>query len=76
MVRTMAAFDSAGCWDGVAALARPVLLVLGETGGLAIGGAEQMLAEAVVAEGAGHDVHLDAPDRWPRILTQYLTEAR
>ena len=81
MVRTMAAFDGKDCWAEWESVACPALIVRGAEGGLSAAEAEEMaarqpLARVAVVEDAGHDVHLDRPDEWRRLLAQYLTAVR
>ena len=81
MARTMAAFDAHDCWAEWEAIACPALVVRGGDGGLSADEAAEMaarqpLARTDVVEGAGHDLHLDRPDDWRRLLAQYLTDAR
>ena len=81
MVRTMAAFDRHDCWAEWERIACPTLIVRGSVGGLSAVEAAEMAARqprarVAVVEDAGHDVHLDQPDRWRELLAQYLTETR
>lgn len=64
-------------WDDWRALAVPTLLVRGEEGELSPGDASAMVAAVPVAQlvsipGAGHDVHLDAPDAFRRAVESFL----
>ncbi|MFC4784096.1 alpha/beta fold hydrolase [Nocardioides sp. MAHUQ-72] len=59
----------------------PTLLVRGEHGSLPDRQVESMCAlrpdtEVITVAGAGHDVHLEAPEAWLRALTRFLTHAR
>lgn len=64
-------------WDEWRALAVPTLLIRGEEGELSPATAAAMAdavpaAQLVSIPGAGHDVHLDAPDAWRRALESFL----
>ena len=64
-------------WDGWRALAVPTLLVRGEEGELSTAEAAAMVdavpaAQLVSIPGAGHDVHLDAPDAFRRAVEGFL----
>jgi pimeloyl-ACP methyl ester carboxylesterase len=64
-------------WDDWRALAAPTLLVRGEEGELSPAEAAAMLdavpaAQLVSIPGAGHDVHLDAPDAFRRAVESFL----
>jgi pimeloyl-ACP methyl ester carboxylesterase len=55
----------------------PTLVVRGERGWLAPDTAEDMLRRVPSAQlaeiaGAGHDLHLDQPDQWRRVVTDFL----
>ena len=68
-----------GNWDEWKSIACPTLIVRGE-GGLADTEARRMagsLDEAVVVtvSDAGHDVHLDQPEKWRRAVEPFLAEA-
>jgi pimeloyl-ACP methyl ester carboxylesterase len=65
-------------WSQVAA---PTLLVRGEHGSVPDRQVESMCAlrpdtEVATVAGTGHDVHLEAPEAWLRLLTRFLTHAR
>jgi len=64
-------------WDDWRALAVPTLLVRGEEGELSPAEAAAMVdaipgAQLVSIPGAGHDVHLDAPDAWRHAVEIFL----
>lgn len=64
-------------WKEWSALAVPTLLVRGENGEVSREEADAMAAaapavEVVTASGAGHDVHLDAPDAWREAFVSFL----
>jgi pimeloyl-ACP methyl ester carboxylesterase len=64
-------------WSAVQA---PTLLVRGEHGSLSDRQVESMCAlrpetEVVTVAGAGHDVHLEAPEAWLRVLSRFLEPA-
>jgi len=64
-------------WDAWRALAVPTLLVRGATGELSAEEAAAMSgavpsARIVVIPGAGHDVHLDAPEAWRAAVEGFL----
>jgi pimeloyl-ACP methyl ester carboxylesterase len=64
-------------WDEWRAVAAHTLLVRGEQGELSAEEAAAMLAavpsaELVSVPGAGHDVHLDAPREWRRVVEDFL----
>jgi pimeloyl-ACP methyl ester carboxylesterase len=64
-------------WDEWRALAVPTLLVRGEEGELSAAVAAEMVgcvpaAQLVAVAGAGHDVHLDAPEAWRRAVEGFL----
>jgi pimeloyl-ACP methyl ester carboxylesterase len=65
-------------WDEWRALAVPTLLVRGEDGELSPSEAAAMVAAVPSAQlvsipGAGHDVHLDAPEEWRSAVEAFLS---
>jgi pimeloyl-ACP methyl ester carboxylesterase len=65
-------------WDEWRALAVPTLLVRGEEGELSPTDAAAMTdavpaAQLVSVRGAGHDVHLDAPEAWREAVESFLS---
>jgi pimeloyl-ACP methyl ester carboxylesterase len=77
LVATMAATVTESYWDKWRALTVPTLLVRGEQGEVSRADGGQMAAanpmvETVTVAGAGHDVHLDAPDAWRAELERFL----
>jgi pimeloyl-ACP methyl ester carboxylesterase len=66
-------------WDAWSSIQCPVLIVRGERG-MAVGEAGEMAArlEGAAAETvprAGHDLHLEEPDEWRRIVQPFLEPA-
>ena len=66
-------------WDAWRALAVPTLLVRGEEGELSPVEADAMVAavpavQLVSIPGAGHDVHLDAPETWRKAVERFLAQ--
>jgi pimeloyl-ACP methyl ester carboxylesterase len=77
LVAAIAAALARDYWDEWRALAVPTLLVRGEDGELAPEEAAAMVraapaAELVLIPGAGHDVHLDAPEAWRAAVESFL----
>jgi len=65
-------------WDEWRALSVPTLLVRGEEGELSASEAAAMVAaqpwaQLVSIPGAGHDVHLDAPEAWQSAVEAFLS---
>lgn len=79
MVATIAAAVGP-CWDEFARLAGPTLVVTGGAGYLGVEEYTRMrrhpLVTAVRIAEAGHDVHLDSPQRWRVALTGFLVPPR
>jgi pimeloyl-ACP methyl ester carboxylesterase len=68
------------CWAEWERIQCPTLVVRGEHGWLPPEAAEDMLRRlpsARLAEitGAGHDLHLDQPDQWRRVISEFLRRA-
>nr|WP_230394228.1 alpha/beta hydrolase [Plantactinospora alkalitolerans] len=63
-------------WDEFARIGCPTLVVRGGAGSLDPDEYARMsrhpMVSAVEIPGAGHDVHLDSPDRWRRELGKFL----
>jgi pimeloyl-ACP methyl ester carboxylesterase len=77
LVATMAAAVARDYWDEWRMLTVPTLLVRGEEGEVGSADAEQMagvnpMVETVAVPGAGHDVHLDAPEAWRGEVERFL----
>jgi pimeloyl-ACP methyl ester carboxylesterase len=77
LVATMAAVVERDYWKEWSALAVPTLLVRGENGEVSREEADAMAAaapavEVVTGSGAGHDVHLDAPEAWREAVVAFL----
>ncbi|MGH3376538.1 MAG: alpha/beta fold hydrolase [Actinoallomurus sp.] len=75
MVRSLE--EDAAFWDEWRQVACPALLVLAESGIIPSGEVREMARtrpDTVMARvpGAGHDVHLEAPDMWRTALTGFL----
>ncbi|HEX3255695.1 MAG TPA: alpha/beta fold hydrolase [Gaiellaceae bacterium] len=78
LIATMSAAVARDYWDEWRALRVPTLLVRGELGEVGRAAAEQMSAanpcvETVAVPGAGHDVHLDAPEAWRAAVESFLS---
>lgn len=78
MVRTLRE-GVIGCsyWDDWDAIRCPALLVRGEHGLIPPGETRAMLARQprarlVEVDGAGHDVHLERPDEWRSVLSEFV----
>lgn len=66
-------------WDEWERIRCPVLIVRGENGGLSAATATSMVDRArnardIAISDAGHDVHLDSPAAWQRVLVDFLAE--
>ncbi|MBL7255255.1 alpha/beta fold hydrolase [Paractinoplanes lichenicola] len=59
-------------WSEWRSLTVPVLQILGEHGSIPPDEVEQMAAPRVVVPGAGHDVHLEAPDETARLILEFV----
>ena len=78
LVTTIAKALARDCWDEWRTLEVPTLLVRGQEGELSPADAAAMVAAAPVAHlvsipGAGHDVHLDAPEAWRSAVEAFLS---
>jgi pimeloyl-ACP methyl ester carboxylesterase len=76
LVGCIADLGSRNYWDEWRGIQRPTLVVLGERGVFPAGHGEQMVsqlptASAVTIPGAGHDVHLDAPEAWVHAFADF-----
>jgi pimeloyl-ACP methyl ester carboxylesterase len=76
MVAAIAAATGA-YWDVWVSIQAPTLVVRAEKGDLAEDEAEAMVrtlpaAQLVSIAGAGHDVHLDAPEAWREVVQDFL----
>lgn len=77
MARTLREGASRPYWEEWERIGCPILVVVAENGGFAPGEAEEMARrgrDVRIAEiaGAGHDVHLDAPERWRQAISEFL----
>jgi pimeloyl-ACP methyl ester carboxylesterase len=77
MLRIMEPIFAHEAWTAWAGLAQPTLLVLGESGLIDQERIARMLAirpqaHMVTIDGAGHDVHLDQPQEWLKVLDDFL----
>lgn len=76
MVATIAAAGGP-YWDDFARISCPTLVVRGGEGTMQAGEYARMKhhpgVTAVEIDGAGHDVHLDSPERWHALLAAFLT---
>lgn len=78
LVTTIAQALARDYWDEWRTLDVPTLLVRGQEGDLSLADAAAMVAAAPVARlvsipGAGHDVHLDAPEAWRSAVEAFLS---
>jgi pimeloyl-ACP methyl ester carboxylesterase len=78
MVATLEEATGAGYWDEWRSISAPILVVRAENGDLSAGEAEEMIATSAEATlvsvaGAGHDVHLDAPEAWRTAVEAFLS---
>ncbi|MGL5864028.1 MAG: alpha/beta fold hydrolase [Phycicoccus sp.] len=77
MVAAVSSVHARARWDAWRRVRQSSLLVLGERGTVSASKAEQMLATnagatlETVAD-AGHDVHLESPERWVALLREFL----
>jgi len=76
MLRIMEPIFADEAWSEWEELSQPVLLVLGETGMIDQKRIAQMVSvrqrtRLVTIDGAGHDVHLDQPQAWLKILDDF-----
>lgn len=77
IVRTVREADSRTYWGEWESISCPALVVRAENGTLPGEHAREVVRRARQAElaeipGAGHDLHLDAPDGWRRVLEGFL----
>jgi pimeloyl-ACP methyl ester carboxylesterase len=80
MIDSLAEVATRDYWDRWVAIRCPTLLVGGEHGALSGEEVEPMLAllpraQFAQIDGAGHDVHLDRPERWRTVVTEFLASA-
>ncbi len=73
LARTMGGLASQSYWPQWRSIRAPTLVVLGERGIFPAGHGDKLVSErpdavAVTIPGAGHDVHLDAPQLWVEAL--------
>jgi pimeloyl-ACP methyl ester carboxylesterase len=74
----MADLGSRSYWQQWRSVQCPALVILGEQGIFPPAHGEQIVSQlpksklAVVA-GAGHDLHLDAPQEWVQAFTEFMT---
>lgn len=73
MVGCIADLASRSYWNEWRSIGCPTLVILGEHGMFSRAHGEELVAqlpgaELVTIAGAGHDVHLDAPEQWVRAL--------
>lgn len=78
MVRTLRATVGDSHWQAWERVKSPVLIVRGERGSLEAANAQRMLetlstAKLIQIADAGHDVHLDRPDEWRRVVSEFLS---
>jgi pimeloyl-ACP methyl ester carboxylesterase len=76
-VRTLAETIGEDYWSEWEAIRAPTLIVRGECGWINEAEAEAMRsrlssAHLVTVAGAGHDVHLEAPEKWRRAVQEFL----
>lgn len=79
MVRMLRATVGASQWQAWGRIESPVLIVRGERGSFKAVDAQRMLetlstAKLVQIADAGHDVHLDRPGEWRRMVSEFLTD--
>ena len=77
LVRTVREADSRTYWEEWESVRCPILVVRGTTGTVPRDGAVAAVGRARDArlaeiEGAGHDLHLERPDEWQRVLRDFL----
>ena len=77
MVRTLRAAAEEPVWDAWSRAACPALVARAGHGELTQSDARAMAerarqASVVEVSGAGHDVHLDCPAEWRRVLSRFL----
>ncbi len=76
MVATLATLTTPR-WEDFAQVTCPVLVVRGGAGDMSAAEYDRMrehpMVTAVEIPGAGHDVHLDSPERWRAILTAFVS---
>ncbi|MGK5678829.1 alpha/beta fold hydrolase [Actinoplanes sp. URMC 104] len=72
MKRAIAEVAATARWTQWRSLTVPVLLILGEHGTVPPDEVAAMGAPYVVVAGAGHDVHLDAPEATARLILDFL----
>ena len=78
MVRTVRQADSRTYWEEWESIRCPILVVHAAAGTAPEDHALRLVARArhgelVEVDGAGHDVHLDQPEEWLRILRAFVT---
>jgi pimeloyl-ACP methyl ester carboxylesterase len=79
LVRSLAAVHQREAWTEWENISQPTLLVCGTDGLIPGAEIDRMLgthprARQELLQGAGHDLHLEAEDRWLGILKQFLGE--
>jgi pimeloyl-ACP methyl ester carboxylesterase len=77
MIDSLAEVAARDYWDRWEAIRCPTLIVRGEHGALSRDEVERMLAllpgaQFAQIDGAGHDLHLDQPERWRTVVTDFL----
>ena len=77
VTQTLAVTVGVEYWNEWGSIRAPTLIVRGERGWVSGTEAREMAArlataEAVAIEGAGHNVHLDAPEEWRRVIEDFL----
>jgi pimeloyl-ACP methyl ester carboxylesterase len=80
MIDSLAEVATRDYWDRWKTIRCPTLIVRGEHGALPRDEVERMLALLPGAQfsqidGAGHDLHLDQPERWRTVVTEFLVSA-